>query len=398
MKKNILFVIDSLNCAGAEKSLITLLSLIDYSNYEVDLQLFGYGGALEELVPKEVNLLKPLKYTEFTSLGIKGAFLDSVKRMNFKMLNSRIKFSKEIRREKYSNAQKARIFWELVSDVIENNEKEYDIAISYAQGVPTFYVSDKIKAKKKYAWVNVSYRLDPFEKRFQKKHYDRYNKIIAVSHSTRDILLETFPEYNNKIEVIYDINDPNFICKMSNIGKSYGDEFNGIRILTIGRLAMQKGYDIALDTCKKLKESGFDFRWYALGIGPLKEEIEKYIKENNLENHFKLLGVKSNPYPYIKDCDIYVQTSKFEGFGLAIAEARMLNKPVVTTRFDAVFNQMIHEKNGLVVDMNSQGVYEGIVELINNDNLRRNIVEYLRQEKKGNLEEFEKFHKLLESS
>ncbi|MDZ5254374.1 glycosyltransferase [Clostridium sp. LIBA-8841] len=398
MKKKILFVIDSLHCAGAEKSLITLLSLIDYSVYEIDLQLFGYGGSLEELIPKKVKLLKPLQYTEFANLSIKESILYSIRKMNFKMLNSRIKFSKEIRKEKYSNAQKARLFWQCASNAIEINEKEYDIAISYAQGIPTFYVSDKIKARKKYAWVNVSYRLDQVEKTFQKKYYDRYNKIIAVSHSTKDILLETFPEYHSKIEIIYDINDPNFIFKMANIGKSYEDEFNGIKILTIGRLAMQKGYDIALDTCKKLKEKDVNFRWYALGVGPLKEEIEKYIKENDLENNFKLLGVKPNPYPYIKDCDIYVQTSKFEGFGLAIAEARMLNKPIVTTRFDAVFNQMIHEKNGLVVDMNSQGVYEGIVKLINDSNLRRSIVEYLREEKKGNLEEFEKFHKLLESS
>ena len=66
MKKNILFVIDSLHCAGAEKSLTTLLSLLDYSKYNVDLQLFGYGGELEEIVPREVNILPPLDYTKFT--------------------------------------------------------------------------------------------------------------------------------------------------------------------------------------------------------------------------------------------------------------------------------------------------------------------------------------------
>ena len=127
---------------------------------------------------------------------------------------------------------------------------------------------------------------------------------------------------------------------MSDQGQSYNDNYTGLRILTIGRLANQKGYDMALEACKILKEKGIEFKWYSLGIGPLKEEIEKYINENNLENNFKLLGVKSNPYPFIKDCDIYVQTSRFEGFGIAIAEARMLNKPVVTTRFDAVYNQM----------------------------------------------------------
>lgn len=395
MKKSILFVIDSLHCAGAEKSLTTLLSLLDYSKYEVDLQLFGYGGALEELLPKEVNLLKPLKYTSFCDLSIKSAIGYSIKHFDYKMLLSRLKFTLAIRKEKYSNAQKARVFWEKVSNVVENNEKEYDIAISYAQGVPTFYVGDKIKAKKKYAWVNVSYRLKDEDRRFQEKYYDKYNNIIAVSDSAKDIFLETFTKYIDKVKIIYDINDGNFISKMADSGQSYDDNFEGLRILTVGRLANQKGYDIALEACKMLKEIGINFRWYSLGIGPLKDEIEKYISDNNLQDNFKLLGVKANPYPYIKNCDIYVQTSKFEGFGLAIAEARMLNKPIVTTRFDAVYNQMIDRKNGLVVDMNAEGVAKGILELINDKGLNNDIVNYLKSEKKGNIEELDKFYDLI---
>ncbi len=92
---------------------------------------------------------------------------------------------------------------------------------------------------------------------------------------------------------------------------------------------------------------------------------------------------------------MYVQTSRFEGFGLAIAEARMLNTPVVTTKFDAVYNQMIHEKNGLVVDMNPEAVAEGILRLINEPELRQSIIHYLKQEKKGNTEEIEKFYQFI---
>ena len=395
-KESILFVIDSLHCAGAEKSLTTLLSLLNYSKYDVDLQLFGYGGALEELVPKEVNILKPMEYIKFSSLSTKNAVIKSLKNMNFKMLSSRLKFSLAIRKDNYSNAQKARVYWQKVSNVIEKNNKEYDIAISYAQGVPTFYVAEKVCAKKKLAWVNVSYKLEDEDRIFQEHFYDKYNKIVAVSDSAKNIYLETFHKYTDKLEIIYDINDADFIKKMSDQGQSYNDNYTGLRILTIGRLANQKGYDMALEACKILKEKGIEFKWYSLGIGPLKEEIEKYINENNLENNFKLLGVKSNPYPFIKDCDIYVQTSRFEGFGIAIAEARMLNKPVVTTRFDAVYNQMKDRKNGLVVDMNSQGIVNGILELINNKELTNEVISYLKTEKKGNTEELEKFYKLIE--
>ena len=256
MRKNLLFVIDSLHCAGAEKSLISLLSLIDYSKYNVDLQLFGYGGALENLLPKEVNLLSPLKYTQFTQMPIKEEILYSIKNLNFRMLVSRLQYSKKIRKEKYTDSQLARIFWQSVSKSIENNPKKYDIAISYAQGIPTFYVAEKINADKKFAWVNTSYYLLEKDKIFQKQYYDKYNKIIAVSDSAKDIFISTFPCYKDKTEIIYDINNYDMIYKMSLLGESYKDDFDGIRILTIGRIAKGKRYDIAVDACKILKEKG----------------------------------------------------------------------------------------------------------------------------------------------
>ena len=395
MRKNLLFVIDSLHCAGAEKSLISLLSLIDYSKYNVDLQLFGYGGILESLIPDEVNLLPPLEYTKFADMSLKEGIFYSIKNLNFKMLLSRLQYSIKLRRGKFTHSQLARLFWQSASKSIECNPKKYDVAISYAQGIPTFYVPEKIKADKKFAWVNTSYHLLDEDKIFQRQYYDKYDKIVAVSDSAKDIFLNTFPCYKDKTEIIYDINNYELIYKMSLLDETYTDNFDGLRILTIGRLAKEKRYDIALDTCELLKKRGIKFRWYVLGEGVLREEIEKSIEFKNLKDNFILLGVKSNPYPYIRNCDIYVQTSEFEGFGLAIAEARMLNKPVVTTRFDAVFNQMVQRKNGLVVDINAEAVADGIEELIKNEELRNGIINYLKTEKKGNIEELARFNNLI---
>ncbi|WP_434798701.1 glycosyltransferase [Terrisporobacter vanillatitrophus] len=395
MKKDILFVIDSLHCAGAEKSLISLLSLIDYSQYNVDLQLFGYGGILESLIPKEVNLLEPLKYTKFTEMSLKKGIIHSIKNLDFKPLSSRIHYSIRIRKGKYTHSQIARIYWQNVSKSIKNNSKKYNIAISYAQGISTFYVAEKVNAENKFTWVNTSYYLLEEDKIFQKRFYDKYKKIVAVSNSAKDIFISTFPDYKNKVEVIYDINNYQLIYNMSLLSDGYTDSFEGLRILTIGRLAKGKRYDIAVQACKILKDKGIKFRWYVLGEGSLKEEIKKSIEVNDLVEEFVLLGVKANPYPYIKDCDIYVQTSQFEGFGLAIAEARMLNKPVVTTRFDAVYNQMIDGKNGIVVDINSIAVSKGIEKIITDIELRNSISDYLKSEKKGNVEEIDKFYSLI---
>lgn len=392
--KKILFVIDSLACAGAEKSLITLLSLIDYSKYEVDLQLFSYGGELENLLPKEVKLLEPLDYMKFTTLSLKKAIQEGIFKLKLRYLLSRLKFSFILRKGKYDNRAKARLFWEINKNCIEATEKEYDIAIAYAQGVPTFYVADRVRAKRKFAWVNVSYQLEGVEKEYQRNKYKKFDKIVLVSDSAKEIFEDVYPEFRERFEVIYDINNPKVMEDMSKIGDKLPAK-NGVKLLTIGRLANQKGYDIALEACKILKDRGIKFKWYALGKGPLKEEIEQKIDELGLKEHFILLGVTSNPYGYIKSADIYVQTSRFEGFGLAIAEARILNIPVVTTEFDAVYNQMVQRKNGMVTQMNAQSVADGIMELIENSELKNSIIEYLKNEKKGNLEEYEKFEKLM---
>lgn len=396
MKKKLLFVIDSLPCAGAEKSLITLLSQLDYEQYEVDLQLFAYGWTLDELVPKEVNFLPPLSYTNYSKQSLKQMILNCRNVTQFKMIVARLRYSLFIRKGHLTNAQMARLYWQSIGSVIEKNEKVYDVAISYAQGIPTFYVADKTRAAKKYAWVNVSYTLGEEDRLFQEKYYQAYERIVAVSESAEEIFLESFPMFKDRMTIIYDINDYQMIKRMSELEPEFKLDVPHLKLLTIGRLDHQKGYDIALEAARLLKERGILFTWYVLGKGGLYDEIKQTIQKYGLEKEFILLGITANPYPMIKQCDIYVQTSKFEGYGLAIAEARMLNKPVVTTKFDAVFNQMVHEKNGLVTTMDGVGVADGIERLLKEPDLYHAIVDYLNQEKKGNVEEIAYFYQLIE--
>ena len=141
MKKRILFVIESLEVAGAEKSLISLLSLIDYSKYEVDLQLFSYGGELERLVPNDVNFLEKLDYMKFAEFTLKQAIIEGVFKFQMSYLISRLKFSLLIRRKELNNKIKARLLWEITEKNINKSKKTYDIAKAYAQGIPTFLQS-----------------------------------------------------------------------------------------------------------------------------------------------------------------------------------------------------------------------------------------------------------------
>ena len=183
---------------------------------------------------------------------------------------------------------------------------------------------------------------------------------------------------------------------MASEGKGFVDNYKGIRILTIGRLVYQKGYEYAIEAAKYLKDKNIDFIWYVIGEGNLRSELEKMVIEYNLQDNFKFLGIFTNPYPFIRECDIYCQPSRFEGFGLAIAEARILNKPIVATNFDIVYDQIRDGENGLISEMNGYSVSKNIERLIEEKNLKREIINNMRMEQVGTEDEIKKVLKLLE--
>ncbi|MGN0228281.1 MAG: glycosyltransferase [Muribaculaceae bacterium] len=198
--------------------------------------------------------------------------------------------------------------------------------------------------------------------------------------------------------MIKDIYDGNLITEMSHLEAPKAVNHSNLVIMTAGRLNKpQKGYDIALATAKELRDRNFRFHWYAIGEGPYRAEMEQYIAEHNLQEYFTLLGSTANPYSYMRQCDIYVQTSRHEGFGLTIAEARILNRPVVCTNFEACSMQMIDGKNGLVTSFDPKDIADAIMRLASDKQLYSDIQDFLKSEKKGNTEEINNFYSLIHS-
>ena len=375
MKRKLLFVIESLVAAGAERSLISLLAALDYSRFDVDLQLFRYGGDLERYLPTQVNLLPPFDYTLFAEKNTWKQLLS----LDTRKTARRFLYSLMIRMGKSTHADKARLYWKTIGGCLPQKEGRYDTAIAYSQGIPTFYVADKVRADKKLAWVNVGYSLSKRNHSFQSAFYDKMLHIVCVSETTKAIFDEGFPSCSSRTLVIRDRIDSSLIRKLS---KEYSARLGGDvpAILTVARFAPQKGYDLTLEACRLLKDRGIRFRWYAIGQGPLRKEMELFVQENHLQDHFVFLGTFANPYPYFKAAKLYVQTSRHEGFGLSIAEARVLGIPVVTTEFDSVWQQMVQEKNGLVVPQNPVAVADAIERLLTDNSLYDSIVSYLAQE------------------
>lgn len=396
MKKKLLFVIESLMLGGAEKSLVTLLNLLDYTKYDVDVLLFAQGGAFQKLLPEEVNLLSVPSYFEYSSIPWKNV---KKKIVQPRKMVAQLRYSVSLRIKKHNHIEKAVLLWQASRKCFAILPKEYDFAIAYAQGVPTFFVAEKVKAKKKAAWINVTYIPEGRYLNYIKSMYTKYDFVNAVSESVLEQMQSTFNITDEKAVMIKDILDVQFAKKMSEMKNNAIQEMDGagLKLLTVGRLSKMKGHDLAIDAAKILKDKGIKFTWYAVGDGPLRSELEEQIANNGLQSDYIILGSRHNPYPYFKICDLYVQTSRFEGFGITLAEAKMFHKPIVTTNFDAAGAQFENEKNGLVVDISAQAIADGIIRMISDDKMRGNCVTNIINEKVGNVEEIEKFYRMVEN-
>lgn len=386
MKKQLLFIIDSLDCGGAEKSLVSLLSLINYDKYEVDLILFGAGGILEKQVPEEVTIIDYKHKILFPKTLIS----------QLKKLYCHILLSPQLRLNKKRHGSE--IHWRTIKHVYPNCTTYYDAAIAYQQGVPSFFLVDKVKARKKIAWINANIFADKYDMTYCEPYYQKIDDIIAVSDKLSDIISTNLPSVKEKVSIIYDCINPDQIKCLADEPTDDIKNNAGVSIVTVGRLSGPKNHFLAVDTAKALKEKGLVFRWYFVGEGELHDAIKEKINNYHLENEVIMLGLKENPYPYIKNADIYVQTSSYEGFCITLAEARILLKPIVSTNFDVVYDQIVDYQNGLIADMNPESVASKVLELINNQTLRQQIIENLKKEKNTTSKtEIEKFYQLIES-
>lgn len=230
----------------------------------------------------------------------------------------------------------------------------------------------------------------PYVATFDNSYYEKADKICTISDICKNVLIDNFPKEKEKITVVENISSSRLIKQQADIlphsVKSADEFFNdkSFKIISIGRLSEQKGFDYAIDSAKLLKQNNIDFHWYIIGEGPLREKLEKQINENGLDGIVKLIGLRANPYPYIKNADIFVMTSRYEGKSIALDEAKILCKPIVVTKYPTVFDSIKDGVNGKLVDLTPQHIADGIRILYENTSLRNLFVENLSKEQCGN--------------
>lgn len=392
MKIKLLFIMNHMQCGGAEKSLLSLLQTIDYSRYTVDLLLFSRKGSFLNSIPSEVRILSEPENYQYFDMSIKKVLVHCLKTKNSKLMWARLKASYIYRTEK-NKARCEQRAWKYLSSMLPELREEYDVAIGYLEKNPIYYCIEKVKAGKKVGFIHTDYDKLGMDAHIDFPYFTWIDEIVTVSDECAHILMTRFPPFREKIKVMHNIISAKAIQRLAKEPLSLKKK--GIVLVSVGRLVQLKGFDMAVEACKLLKEQGLSPKWYVLGEGEEREQLERLIEQHQLQDCFLLMGMQDNPYPYMELADIFVHCSRYEGKSIVIDEAKILNKPIVVTDYNTAKDQIHHEHNGLIVRMNSKAIAEGIMRFIHDEELRSNVIHQLSIEVNDTEDEIHKLYTLI---
>lgn len=397
--KKILIFSHAMEIGGAERALIGLLETIDTTKYHVDLFLMRHEGELLKYIPEGIHLLPEKK--QYSCLAV--PFGQVLKRGCFGVAAGRFQGKRKAARRvkelgitgendvalEYSHKYTAP-FLSMVSG------ETYDLAISYL--TPHYFVDQKVKAKKKIAWIHTDYSIVATDRESQLKMWGAYDGIASISDRVTESFLKAFPELEEKILLIPNIMPMQYLESMT---KAFSAEEEmpvdgSIRLLSVGRFCTAKNFDNVPDICRRLREKGHNVRWYLIGFGGDEALIRQKIPDAGMQDHVIILGKKENPYPYIAACDLYVQPSRYEGKCVSVLEAQILHKPVVITNYATSGSQLRDGYDGVVVPMDNESCAEGIAAVLNDRALQQRLMDNTRKNDYTNREEIEKIYQLIE--
>lgn len=377
MKKiKVLIALYSLTCGGGEKALVNMLNSIESHKYDITLQLFRNEGANLQFVPSHVKLNPPLFPNGFPSKGQRIKHL--IKK--FDLINLIRNLYYYIKSRGKNKRARAWYEWKSIEPFCHRNSETYDIAIAAMHGLSTYYVFDIIAADRKICWIHTDFsKIAKFKQ--EKRYFESAHRIITVSNQCYDSFKKEYPTLNNVL-MLHNLNCPDLMQRMSgelSKNQCYPDSYK-LHFLSVGRLVNLKGFDMLIEAAAGLKQRGISFAWYILGKGEEEAHLKEKAKAFSVEDRVIFAGLAENPYPYIKWADIIVQTSRYEGKSMVLDEAKIFNKPIVSTSYDSVYDQIENRETGFLVPISPDGIENGIVELLSNEQLMNHLISVLSKE------------------
>lgn len=360
-KRRLFFLLFSMNVGGVEKSFLSLLDTLSQHEYEVHVGLLQRRGEFIGMLPSWVEIhdccmgcwemlndpplcviKKNLKNGHFIlSFQLLGAY------MIYKLTNDITAYYNVVLRQ-------------------EHILDEFDAAYAYAgpASIIDYYICRKIHAKKKYGWIHFDVEKFGIDRALTRKLYKEYDTIFVVSEAAKSKFDKIFPEFQYKTDVRYNLVSCEQILSLSKDGQTFQDSYKGKRILTVGRLSKEKGQDVTIKALKILVEKGIDVKWYYVGDGDLRMECEQLAQAAGVSDRVSFLGVTPNPYGYMRDCNIYVQPSRHEGFCITLAEAKCFSVPIVSTNFTGAKEQLETYPQSVVTEMDAEAIAHGIIKIL----------------------------------
>lgn len=384
---------------GVERSLLGLLNSFDYDKYSLDLFIHSHTGEFMSLIPNEVNLLpENKKYATFSKPIIRvikeGFYAIAIARLLGKLRG----FLYNLTHNSFDNIS-LYLYTTKYSSFFQPNFKKngtYDLAISFI--APHNFVLDKITAKKKIAWIHSDYSYFSVDIKAEYPIWSKFDFIASISDDVTKTYLSKFPLLKDKIVLIENILSSKFIqeqASLIDVSVEMNRRKEELIFCSVGRFSKAKNFDNAVFICKNLVERGLKFKWYIIGYGKEESLIRQNINSANMENNFILLGKKTNPYPYMNRCDIYIQPSRYEGKAVTVREAQILSKPVVITDFPTASSQLKKDIDGIIVPMEINAASNEIFEFANNKKKQNDIILNLKLRDYGNRSEVEKIYQLM---
>ncbi len=394
--QNVLILSHTMEIGGAEKALLGLLGNFDYTKYNVDLFLYHHEGELMQFIPKEVNLLpenksyaslaKPLKQV------IKNkAFGTLIGRYRGKNAATEYVVRNHIKDGSYVYIDYSHRFTKPFMPKI--SDKEYDLVISFL--TPHYFAAEKCNGKKKIAWIHTDYSYIDIDVVSELDMWSAYDYIVSISEKVTEGFLKNFPSLADRIVLIENMHPADFIkAQADEIDVSDEMPDDGyIRFLSVGRFCDAKNFDNVPDICSRLD----NVKWYIIGFGPDEALIRRKIAEAGMEDRVILLGKKTNPYPYFKACDFYIQPSRYEGNAVTVNEALILGKKVAITNYATAESQIENGINGVIVPLENEDCAEGLKAFIEDKPLQEKITQNIKISDFSNSDGFKKIIEILEN-
>ena len=378
--RKILFCLQTMVRGGVEKELITVLKKMDPKHFQCEVLLLYIQN------PEVVSEIPD--WVKVTTLNIDSNYYCG---STASMVKARLKHG-EI--PEAITLMGKRVFGLGTShsnqslDGIPQMEENYDVAVCYHIHSPLMlkYVATKVNAAKKIGWIHNDFSQSGYPVQRLKKYLSVYHEIIAVSETVKKEFLDRCPEYGEITSVVHNALDEDEIQKKSPDIPENDTYFsdNRVKILTVGRFTPQKGFDLAIEICRLLREQNANFGWYMIGWGPEEDKYRAMIERYELQDCVTILGERKNPYPYIDQCDVYVQPSRHEAYCMTILEAISLRKPIVCANFAGADEQIRNGETGWIVPVGDiEAFTEKIRFLIENPAERTRLTQNLWKQAKG---------------